>query len=156
MIARSSVTFFSRRFAHSGFVGCFALIYVPANFVPDLYFLMISRSPSPFKRYSSASVVRKVASTTTSSGRFVNTTSIEYSLAPTVISSLSIFTAPFPSLKNKSRASRIVDLPMSFRPTNTVRSLKSMTVRLRYPLKFVNTTFLIFISYLSFLQIVFG
>jgi len=80
-------------------------------------------------------------------GKSSNTTPIKISeeSAPLLGSSLSIFIRASLSLKNISKASKIVDFPMSFFPMNTVRLSKSIVVVSLNMRKFFNTSFLIFI-----------
>ena len=133
VIIRLRSAFFLRsKSLQSLFVGCFARINTDA-FPPLLYFLTTSRKPSEFSIYSLASVVCIAESIIIDSGNSEKHAEITVSLSPfldawILRSILSILITPFPSLKKISNASRIVDLPMSFLPTNTVRLLKPITV----------------------------
>ena len=69
------------------------------------------------------------------SGNLKNSTAIITSSSPSLearlfISSLSREIHPFPSLKKMSKASRIVDFPISLRPTKVVRLEKRTVVSL--------------------------
>lgn len=132
IIRLRSAFFLSSKSLQLAFVGCFARINTEA-FPPFLYFFTTSRKPSEFSMYSLPSEVGTAESIIIDSGNSEKQAEMTVSLSPfldawMLRSVLSILITPFPSLKKISNASRIVDLPISFLPTNTVSSSKEITV----------------------------
>ena len=129
-----STFFFNSRSLHSGFVGWSALMKTAGFCV--LNFLMTSRFLSAFIIYSLPKSVCTVESIMIFAGSSVKHTEMMASFSPfsadwTLRSDLSHLTTPLVSLKKMSKASRIVDLPISFLPMRTVRSSKSTRISSR-------------------------
>ena len=145
-----SLFFFNNNSVHLLFVGCIAFIKTFAA-PPFLYLFMTSNCPLALSINSSCNEVSTVESITIFSGSSEKHTVISISAFPTLLSCMlasafSNLIVPFPSLKNISNASKIVDLPISFFPTKTVKSLKLISVSLLYPRKFFNLIESIFIA----------